>query len=347
MSWLRPLVTVVLSSLLIVVAVGAVVLVIRATDDGILAPESSRVAVEQTESETEPETGASAESAAAIESAPVDPNTGALIAFSEDFTTGDWESRFETGIFHRDDVIIARESWFGDHASTGPDDRCSAPSETRTITRGERASGFNDDWAYRCVPGGDLELAHVMTSIGDTSGYSIGTLSPVIEFENVREIQWDVNITDLGSRQFTEAKLIPVENFDTNNIPCAVEFLPCDTDSYGDLDAVGVSFFGQLLRINNGESSTFEPYDDPDDPALESVVTRRSHTFTDDGNGTLTFSIERQDGSFQSVSMPGAFPEGPVRVVFSDHNYTPEKESEPIGFTWHWDDLAVLERDIP
>ena len=82
----------------------------------------------------------------------------------------------------------------------------------------------------------------------------------------------------------------------------------------------------------------------PDDPAVDSIRTRRTHFFRDEGNGTLSFGIEQEDGTFHVVSRPGSFPTGPVRVVFADHNYTPLKAENgtPLTFTWHWDNLTIL-----
>ena len=188
-----------------------------------------------------------------------------------------------------------------------------------------------------------------MTSIGDTSGYSIGAFSPSQTFTNVREVRWDVNITDLGTRQFPEVKVIPAGRFDFQNQPCAIEWLPCDTDHHGDLGSVGVSFFdGQPLINTGGQETAGTPWDawwgtNQDDPARDSIRTRRTHIFRDNGDGTLSFEIERADGSFERLDAPGSFPDGPVRVVFADHNYTPRKsQPDDITFTWHWDDLEVL-----
>lgn len=284
------------------------------------------------------------------------------VAYSEDFESADAMAGLTLGIYHRDDFVIAEESWPGDHVVTGPDDECSGPNESRLIERG-LPDGFNDDWSYRCVPGGDLAKAHVMTSIGDTSGYSIGSLSPRLSFESVVEVRWDVNVTDLGIRQFPEVKLIPAAKFDPMNLPCVPD-LPCETDDYDVLGAVGASFFagrpavatpefpdgfradgssGILCHLET-DGFCFDDTIYEDDPASLEVTTRRTHFLRDNRDGTLTFGLELADGSFHELTGPGAFPEGPVRVVFADHNYTPDKDLGPLGerYTWHWDNLTVL-----
>ena len=142
--------------------------------------------------------------------------------FVEDFSGGDVMSRFEVGLYHRDDHVVSQLEWPGDHPVTGPDDECGSPFEKRVVHRGERSEGFNDEWIYRCVPFGDVAKAHVMTSIGDTSGYSIGAFSPDQVFTGVGEVRWDVNQTDLGARQWTEVAIIPADVFDFQNLPCDI-----------------------------------------------------------------------------------------------------------------------------
>ena len=79
------------------------------------------------------------------------------------------------------------------------------------------------------------------------------------------------------------------------------------------------------------------------DPALLEVRTRRQHFLRDNGDGTITVGAELPDGTFHEVTGPGSFPEGPVRVVFADHSYTPNKDLGPLGerYTWHWDDIEI------
>ena len=52
------------------------------------------------------------------------------------------------------------------------------------------------------------------------------------------------------------------------------------------------------------------------------------------------------DMTTESFYAEGSFPDGAVKVVFQDHNYTPTKSDNgvggwPIGFTWHWDEIVV------
>lgn len=279
------------------------------------------------------------------------PAVDGEVAFFEGFAASGSLERFDVGIFHRDDVVNAENlSWPGDHLSTGPGGECGPPEDKRIITRGARSEGFNTEWIYRCAPGGDVAKAHIMTSIGDTSGYSIGAFSPAQSFTGVREVRWDVNLTELGNRQFPEIKLIPADRFDFQDLPCSIEWLPCDTSTHGELGSVGVSFQNHELSINNGADNKVlsgrwgGPWLHPDDPAVDSIRIRRTHVFRDNGDGTLSFSIEQPDGTFLTVTRDGSFPDGPVRVVFADHNYTPLKAENgtPETFSWHWDDITVV-----
>ena len=72
---------------------------------------------------------------------------------------------------------------------------------------------------------------------------------------------------------------------------------------------------------------------------------RRENYFRDNGNGTLTWGFELENGYFHEFTVPGSFPDGEVRVVWKDHGYTPMKSPSTLlpetTFTWHWDNFAV------
>lgn len=326
----------------------------------------------ETTDETIGSIAADEEPAAAQDAESAEPIPEIGNEFFEDFVSDTSMARFDFDVYHRDDSLVRVVEWPADHVSTGPNDLCGPPSESRTIVRGERDEGFNDDWIYRCVPGGDLEKAHVMTSIGHTSGYSIGAFTPKQAFQDIQEIRWDVNQTDLGARQWTEVTLIPVDTFDFENLPC-LDGLPCSTVLHSDIGSVGTHWGGTRVRIigtpdqaggynqSAGErgyrcqgcsrepSMRFGEAYGVDDPALTSVVIRRKNFFRDNGDGTLTWGYELEGGEFQEFTAPGSFPEGPVRVVFKDHNYTPLKSPSLLlpetTFTWHWDNIEILPKE--
>lgn len=280
-----------------------------------------------------------------------------VVAYKNDFAAVDAMNSLEVGVHHRDPFVVSQTTWQGDHASTGGVN-CSALEQTRTIHRDRP-----EDSIYMCHPGGDPAKGHVMTSVGDTSGYSWAWMMPKATFDDVVEVRWDVNITDLGTRQFTEVMIIPADNWTVDpspmssyddgvaSLPCLQEIFkfPCvdAAPRYADWDAIGASTFEQQLIIATPDGREVAAPGAPEsDPARTSIRERRTHFFRDNGDGTVTFGQEQSDGSYLTVTSAGAFPAGAVRVVFKDHNYTPLKSENgfPYGhatFTWHWDDLTV------
>jgi hypothetical protein len=82
---------------------------------------------------------------------------------------------------------------------------------------------------------------------------------------------------------------------------------------------------------------------------MNDKATRYTFTIVDNHNGTVTVSVFNpanvSGGSLiTSVTQEYAFPACPCRVVFQDHNYTPNKSSVPRvpnPYTWHWDSIVV------
>ena len=87
---------------------------------------------------------------------------------------------------------MATTSWTGDH-----DLNCGTPDTQRTIQRAKPSDSF-----YMCRD-------HMMTSIGDTSGYSTGWFTPKQTFTGATQVSWDVNVTDLKARQWWEVAIVP------------------------------------------------------------------------------------------------------------------------------------------
>jgi hypothetical protein len=254
--------------------------------------------------------------------------------FVETFDGNVGLDRFDTGIYHRDSVLIAQTTWSGDH-----DADCGSPDTQRAIDREALDESF-----YLCRD-------HLMTSIGDTSGYSTGWFSPKQTFAGATEVSWDVNVTDLGARQWWEVAIMP-SSFRTDVDECphcsVVDWLspdPSGLPAYPvDAVVVGNGPFGGSFSVHaNGE--TFNPSDWQkacgDEWALggdacSSKATRLPFTIRDNLDGTLTLTAFGDEFSFQ-----GSFPDGEVNVVFKDHNYTPDKDGVPVGHTWHWDNIIV------
>ena len=77
---------------------------------------------------------------------------------------------------------------------------------------------------------------------------------------------------------------------------------------------------------------------------------RFQHCVTDQENGRLSVSIAQPDGSVSTGEIAGSIPNGPIRVVFEDDNYNPDKHFSASGawsrdssnlYTWHWDNIQI------
>jgi hypothetical protein len=247
-------------------------------------------------------------------------------AFYEDFAGNTGLERFDTGVYHRDDIMVATRSWTGDH-----DAACGDPSTQRPIQRSAPAQSF-----YMCRD-------HLMTSVGDTSGYSIAWFAPKQVFQRGvhTKVSFDVNVTDLGARQWWEVSLVaPTTPFlaTSDFVSTAAQIPTYDAQAI----VVGKGPYG-----NDGNIVTQGVSRDPlgfahvcgsgaaDPEGCASKAIRRTFTITDNRNGTITF-----DFLGRRYTYPGEFP-AQFEVYFKDHNYTPDKDGVPVGHTWHWDNVLV------
>jgi hypothetical protein len=251
--------------------------------------------------------------------------------FVETFDGNAGLSRFDSGVYHRDDVLVSNLTWMGDH-----DLACGDPSaSSRTIRRD------TSEWLYTCRD-------HIMTSIGDTSGYSTGYFAPKQSFASGTQVSWDVNVTDLGVRQWWEVAIVPTSF--SSGVPtcpqCAVmAFLspdPSGLPAYprGSV-VVGNGPFGKDVNVStdgvNRNVAQYQSICSIDPQGCASKAIRRQFSITDNRNGTVTVNY----GGFRTFTVPGSFPAGGFKVVFKDHNYTPDKDGTPVGHTWHWDNIVV------
>ncbi|MDW3214177.1 MAG: hypothetical protein R8G01_09290 [Ilumatobacteraceae bacterium] len=244
-------------------------------------------------------------------------------AFFEDFTGNTGMDNFDTGMFHRDDVLVANTQWYGDH-----DTNCGDPSTQRLIHRDRPDESF-----YMCRD-------HMMTSVGDTSGYSIAWFAPKQTFEagTHTSVSWDVNVTDLGNRQWWEVSIVPVGTPFLASIDWMADTAEIDYYDRRSI-VVGKGPFG-----NDGNIYTQGVDRDPlgyshvcgaDPEGCDSKAIRRTFTITDNRNGTVTV-----DYLGDRYTYPGEFPDE-FKVYFKDHSYTPDKDGTPAGHTWHWDTISV------
>lgn len=250
--------------------------------------------------------------------------------FVETFDGNDGLERFASDVFHRDEVMMAATSWSADH-----DMACGTPDTQRTVHRDRPDESF-----FVCRD-------HLMTSVGDTSGYSIAWFSPdndgdgrpdVFSSETTDHVSWAVNVTELGARQWWEVVLVAEGTpflTTTDWIAATANIEPYHVETI----AVGTGPFGNDGNIfTNGASHDplgWGHVSDADPEGSASKAIRRPFSIRDNGDGTITFEFLGDRYTYE-----GQFPER-FEVYFKDHNYTPDKDGIPIGHTWHWDEISV------
>ena len=203
---------------------------------------------------------------------------------SETFDGNTGLERFDYGIYHRDDFLVANTTWTGDH-----DLNCGSPDTQRTIHRDKPSESF-----YMCRD-------HLMTSIGDTSGYSTGWFTPKQTFTGATQVSWDVNVTDLGARQWWEVAIVPA-SFDSGVPSCpqcaAQDFVTPAAGLPGypkGSVVVGKGAYGNDVNVStNGVNRNVSQYVsvcsfDPEGCASKAI--RRTFTITDNRNGTVTVNF--------------------------------------------------------
>ena len=262
------------------------------------------------------------------------------VVFMEAFDGNGGLDGLDTHVFHRNVDVhdydgFSGGSWTGDH-----DVACGTPYTQRPLrfdpddsqaTR--RANSF-----YTC-------RNHMMTSMGDVENYSIVAFSPAEVFDDVNSVAVDVNLTDLGNRQWFKVGVLSTADCPAIDLRCMYSDVgAADLDT--DLATPGrlVASWGGGLSAGHpgglkiGNTSTDRSFSAGDDRA-----TRWPVSLVDNRNGTVTFNV-----ADRSATVSGSFPECPCRVVFYDHNYTPDKSAAdgfPFsgGHTLHWDNIIVRE----
>ena len=266
--------------------------------------------------------------------------------FSEQFDGDTGLDRFRIGVYHRNlgaqEVGGEPEVWGDGNALhggvwTGDHDGDCGPPDTQRELRSDWSNGraeFNvDQLVFACRD-------HVMTSMGDVDGYSIVWFSPRTEFSRatVRTVAWDVNVTDLGGRQWWEVSIVPAGT----EFLATVDWL-AGTANIGTYhpDAIVVGngpFGGDVSIVVDGEdrSDRWASVCGLDPEGCDSKMIRRRFAVTDNRDGTITVDY----GGLFTQTLAGALPER-FEVYFKDHNYTPDKDEVPVGHTWHWDNLFI------
>lgn len=295
-------------------------------------------------------------------------------AFSEDFADPASFNRFSTISWTRDislgGGLDEGYSFQGDHAPiAGSDpDACTNPFTTRELGRATRFNLVEDptDHVYRCAPGDNPDAAHLMVAQGPTSGYDFAAAWTNETFSGVTEVRWDQNITDLGGRNWSEVKLVPAATWNPLQPPCGTFVSQCRTGAAGGASvpatpastgSVVVSWFSEQPELEtplgeDDEGWWFRPdvnnsirqQLEARDQAFSSPAPRYTHILTDNGDGTVTLSIDTtlpDFGVFEVATVNGSFP-ADFHLVLATHDYTSDKGNPSFaGVTWHFDNIVI------
>ena len=262
---------------------------------------------------------------------PVTVPTGA--EFFEDFSSPAGVDRFRLDVHFRDAAGVANGPntvWSGDHNMA-----CEGPDTQRDVH-----AHASHEFFWHCAPKGS-ESGHLMTSMADIDGYTILSFSPNRVFSNFSQVCWDVNLTDLGGRKWTQVLVVPEAAFQANG--ARLDYISPVTQ---DVDQTAVRLPGGAVMFQNWDFAfrmyygQRETLDDGSRFFVADKAKRYHHCLTDNGDGTVTMVQERANGQTYSQTVLGRFPTT-GRVIFQDDNYTPLKDGPIAGFTWHWDNISV------
>jgi hypothetical protein len=223
-------------------------------------------------------------------------------------------------------------SWLGDH-----DAHCGAPTTYRTVRAAVRAESV-----YWCAPNGPAS-GHIMTSM-NTTAFGQVNFSPNKAFTKIKRVCWDQNLTDLGSRKWTNVVVVPEATYQANKQRLDYLLPGFQAGVNPGAPVTGQTFLLQLLR---GRATTFLGQTVSDSSSVVFSTTDKAqrfrHCITDLENGTVKVEMSRPSGT-EVRTLRGAFPNGAARVIFQDDSYDPPKDAPagvPNPFTWHWDNILV------
>jgi hypothetical protein len=201
---------------------------------------------------------------------------------------------------------------------------------------------------------GDPTKAHLMTTMADVDGYSVVWFKPAVTFTDAAHntVSWDVNVTDLGGRQWWEVAIVPTSAPDVTAHRDVADIPNLPVYPAGSV-VVGNGPFGGEFNIwaandqrvyDNTFCNRVDRPSSIDPEGCQDRAKRRTFTVTDNDNNTVTVTMKTEEGvQLGTWTVPGDFPDD-YKVVFKDHNYTPSKDFngiQPIRYTWHWDNLSV------
>jgi hypothetical protein len=256
-------------------------------------------------------------------------------AFVETFTGNTGLQRFRTQVHYRNLTIGSPEghggTWQADH-----DLACGGADTLRDITTSPGNVAGVAQVVYTCRD-------HFMTSVGEVDGYSVVSVAPNQTFPTVSRVCWDVNVTNMGNRQWTEVAVVPAGAAAGRIVYVTSDFFSVDESvPIYPAGSIVVANQGNELKFYNGATKVGGRGEPGDPEGFASKAIRRQKCMTENGNGTITYTQFVGSGTSTHV-FDGSFPDNAV-VLFTDHDYTPDKSETPFtrpAYTWHWDNIIV------
>jgi hypothetical protein len=291
------------------------------------------------------------------------------VQFVETFDGNTGLDRFRYGVYHRhgghhevgqpepfsgvDNNQFPYGTWSADH-----DLACGgADTQRPMLVTGDQDTDGSNGWRplldfntsqmmYVCRD-------HVMSTMGDVAGFSVLWFAPNQQFADVTSVSFDVNLTDLGSRKWWKVGVVSDELWNSTYAAGQTQYTPGvivpgfvvsdvgSADLNTDLDGPDRLFATWAGDASGGQNGGMKigdrlPGSGTQSPPNDDKMTRLPVSFTDNGDGTVTFVVNGV-----SLTESGSFPTCPCHVVFLDQNYTPDKDGVPQGHTWHWDNIIV------
>ena len=196
---------------------------------------------------------------------------------------------------------------------------------------------------------------HMMSSLGDVSGYSVSAFWPkqTFDFSKGGVLEFDVNINDRHRRSWFEIMITPREElkvaaaradlpidetYPKNHIVLVWGFIEADASRFIQIGKDHLAPEG--LYVEAKDPRTWRNDIAPNDPALTDRRIRRTMRISLEKN-QIIWEVEKEDGSFDPfiVNVPEGLAFDKGLVVFKTHAYTPVKDGNTHMYTFHWDNI--------
>jgi|GEM_PF-6372569 len=276
-------------------------------------------------------------------------------AFEENFDNADPSSPsqdllpriFDYTVTHRihpRDMLDPFPAYRADHGLDCAGPMGPSPAMHNVVTS-HLSSGDNPDESFFICKN------HMMSSMGDVSGYSVTSFWPRQEFDfaDGGVLEFDININENPGRFWWEVLISPRDQL---KVASAEDFWPID-ETYPE-DRIRFSWLSTGERIIGVGTNGVAPegwlvnkthyrtprFLNPNDPAITDRTIRRKMRLTLERN-QVHWDFELADGSMDrySVEVPGGLPFTRGLVLFKTHAYTPNKDDNFDFTTWHWDNI--------